>query len=89
MEGVMSLPPFLSQQCAIAGVVALGFMAPAGSAEARKPNLVLILSDNLGNGDVGCFGSKLHRTPNLDRMAAEGVKLTGFYSASGVCSPSR
>lgn len=54
-----------------------------------KPNFVLILCDNLGNGDVGCFGSKLHRTPNLDRMAAGGLRLTSFYSASGVCSPSR
>src|SRR6187397_117005 len=54
-----------------------------------KPNFILVLCDNLGNGDVGCFGSKLHRTPNLDRMAAGGMRLTSFYSASGVCSPSR
>ncbi len=55
----------------------------------RQPNFILILCDNLGNGDVACFGSKLHRTPNLDRMAADGMRLTSFYSASGVCSPSR
>lgn len=59
------------------------------AAESAPPNLVLILCDNLGYGDVGCFGSTLHRTPHLDRMAAEGMRLTDFYVASGVCTPSR
>ena len=54
-----------------------------------KPNFVLIMCDNLGYGDIEPFGSKLHRTPNLNRMAREGRKLTSFYSASGVCTPSR
>jgi len=54
-----------------------------------KPNVVLIFVDNLGNGDLGCFGSKLHRTPAVDRMAAGGTKFTSFYVASGVCTPSR
>ena len=53
-----------------------------------KPNLVVILFDDLGYGDIGPFGSKLNRTPNLDRMAAEGMKLTSFYTAP-VCSASR
>lgn len=56
---------------------------------AAKPNIVFILCDNLGHGDIGCNGSKLHRTPNIDHLAAEGLRLTSFYSASGVCSPSR
>lgn len=56
----------------------------------RPPNVVLILCDNLGNGDVACLNPKTpHRTPNLDQMAAEGRRLTSFYSASGVCTPSR
>lgn len=55
----------------------------------RGPNVVLIFVDNLGNGDLGCFGSKLHRTPHIDRLAAEGTKFTSFYVASGVCTPSR
>ncbi|MGH7200479.1 MAG: sulfatase-like hydrolase/transferase [Planctomycetaceae bacterium] len=55
----------------------------------RPPNFIVLLCDNLGYGDVGCFGSKLHRTPHLDRMAAEGLKLTHCYAASGVCTPSR
>ena len=54
-----------------------------------QPNFILIMADNLGYGDIEPFGSKLHRTPNLNRMAREGRKLTSFYSASGVCTPSR
>ena len=54
-----------------------------------KPNFVVIFCDNLGYGDIGCFGSLVHRTPNLDRMAEEGMRLTSFYVTSGVCTPSR
>ncbi len=60
------------------------------STAAPRPNIVVILCDNLGNGDIACFNPQTkHRTPNLDRMAAEGRKFTSFYSASGVCTPSR
>jgi arylsulfatase A len=54
-----------------------------------KPNFIIILCDNLGYGDIGCFGSKRHRTPNIDRMAEEGMRFTDFYATSGVCTPSR
>ena len=54
-----------------------------------KPNIVLIFTDDQGYHDLGSFGSTLIRTPNLDRMAREGVKFTDFYSANSVCSPSR
>jgi arylsulfatase A len=65
----------------------LGLMA--GGIQA-KPNVIFVLVDNLGNGDVKCFNAEsLHRTPNLDQMAAEGMKLTSFYACSGVCTPSR
>ncbi len=53
-----------------------------------RPNFILILADDLGYGDIGPFGSKSNRTPNLDRMAREGMKLTSFYAAP-VCTPSR
>ena len=54
-----------------------------------KPNIIYISCDNLGYGDIQPFGSKQHRTPNLTRLAAEGRKFTHYYSASGVCTPSR
>jgi len=62
----------------------------AGETEAlpAKPNIILILADDMGYGDIGPFGSKLNRTPNLDRMAREGLKLTNFYCCP-VCTPSR
>ncbi|MBI1311476.1 sulfatase-like hydrolase/transferase [bacterium] len=56
---------------------------------AETPNIVVIFADDLGYGDLGCFGHPTIKTPNLDRMAAEGVRLTQFYSASPVCTPSR
>ncbi len=55
----------------------------------RPPNMILIPVDNLGYGDIGCYGSKKHRTPNLDQMASEGMRLTSFYVSAGVCTPSR
>ena len=58
------------------------------AADTPKPNLVIILIDDMGYGDIGPFGSKLNRTPNLDRMASEGMRLTSFYAAP-VCRPSR
>jgi arylsulfatase A len=54
-----------------------------------KPNIIIIFADDLGYGDLGCYGSEVNRTPRLDRMAAEGMRLTDFYVASPVCSPSR
>ena len=56
---------------------------------AKSPNFVVIFCDDMGYGDLGCYGHPTIHTPNLDRMAAEGVKFTQFYSASSVCTPSR
>ena len=61
----------------------------SSASEASRPNVVLINCDNLGYGDIGPFGSTRHRTPHLDRMAAEGMRFTDFYVTSGVCTPSR
>lgn len=60
-----------------------------GDADDRPPNIILMFCDNLGYGDIEPFGSELHRTPNLNRMAAEGTRFTHFYVSSGVCTPSR
>jgi arylsulfatase A-like enzyme len=54
-----------------------------------RPNIVLILADDLGYGDLGCYGSKTIATPRLDRMAREGVRFTDFSVAAPFCSPSR
>ncbi|MEX2401489.1 MAG: arylsulfatase [Rhodothermales bacterium] len=57
--------------------------------ENRPPNIVLVVADDLGYGDLGVYGQEHIRTPNLDRMAAEGFRFTQFYSGSTVCAPSR
>ena len=54
-----------------------------------KPNVILIVADDLGYGDLGCYGQQRIQTPNLDRMAAEGMRFTQCYAASTVCAPSR
>ena len=64
------------------------FSAAAAAAAPSKPNFVVILIDDMGYGDIGPYGSQVNRTPHLDRMAAEGLKLTSFYAAP-VCTPSR
>src|SRR5437667_2171500 len=56
---------------------------------AKAPNIVIILADDLGYGDLSCYGHPSIRTPNLDRMAAEGMRFTDFYVAANVCTPSR
>jgi arylsulfatase len=59
------------------------------AAEPAKPNVVFILADDLGYGDLGCYGQTKIKTPNLDRMAAEGMRFTQFYAGCPVCAPSR
>src|SRR6185436_12538239 len=55
----------------------------------KPPNIIIIFADDLGYGDLGCYGHPTIRTPNIDKMAAEGMKFTTFYSAAEVCTPSR
>ena len=61
----------------------------AGTFTSAKTNIIFIMADDLGYGDLGCFGQELIKTPELDRMAREGMKFTRFYSGSTVCAPSR
>jgi arylsulfatase len=67
---------------------AAAFFVPLLQAAERPPNIIFIYADDLGYGDLACYGSSIP-TPNLDRMAAEGMRFTQFYSANPVCSPSR
>ena len=67
--------------------VGVGWVGVA--AAGQRPNVVILLADDLGVGDLGCFGRREHRTPHLDRLAAEGARFTKAYAAASVCSPSR
>ena len=70
-------------------VTSVFFLTADLNAQDRPPNFIVIFIDDMGYGDLGCFGSKVHRTPQLDQMAKEGMMLTDFYSSCSVCTPSR
>ena len=72
------------------GVAAFTLSFSARAADpATRPNVIFILADDLGYGDLGCFGQKKIKTPNLDRLAAEGMRFTQAYAGTTVCAPSR
>jgi len=80
----------------LVALACLGLVAPCGAAGAhkngeprQKPNVVLILADDLGYGDLGCYGQRLISTPHLDALAKRGVRFTNCYAGSTVCAPSR
>ena len=71
-------------------ILFLSLLSGVGVAQERgQPNLIVIFCDDLGYGDLGCYGSEKNRTPNVDQLAKSGVKFTDFYSSSPVCTPSR
>ncbi len=79
---------------AVTGILSLGISGQqsataAGKVKASTPNFVIIFADDMGYGDIGCFGHPTIRTPNLDKMASEGQRWTSFYVAAPVCTPSR
>jgi arylsulfatase A len=76
---------FLLPVCLVALLAGSSTLA----ADAARPNVVLIMADDLGYGELGCYGQKKIRTPRLDQMAKEGLRFTQFYSGSPVCAPSR
>ena len=79
---------------AIGGFLAIVAPVPAAGPGEQlrakpKPNIVFILADDLGFGDLSCYGQKQFQTPNIDRLAAQGMRFTNFYAGSTVCAPSR
>ncbi|MDB4391721.1 sulfatase [bacterium] len=71
-------------------ILFFALLSGVGTAQERdQPNLIVIFCDDLGYGDLGCYGSEKNRTPNVDQLAKAGVKFTDFYSSSPVCTPSR
>ena len=61
----------------------------SANSDRRLPNFVVVFIDDMGYADVGCFGAQGYETPNIDRLAAEGVRFTDFYAAASSCTPSR
>ena len=72
-------------------VLTAGILSAIGTVAVaqQKPNIIFIYADDLGYGDLGCYGSKVNRTPHLDQLAKDGIRFTDFYSAAPVSSPSR
>ena len=73
----------------LVALIVLAISPYAAFAQRRQPNIVFILVDDLGYGDLGCYGQKLIQTPHLDRMASQGMRFTDFYAGNTVCAPSR
>ncbi|MBN2476250.1 MAG: sulfatase [Pirellulales bacterium] len=85
----MRWPPTRFWFLSAVAIVTIVFPVAGPAVAAPKPNFVVIFADDLGYGDLGCYGHPTIATPHLDRMAAEGQRWTSFYSAAPVCTPSR
>lgn len=72
-----------------AGVLSLASLSACSTTTEARPNIIFLMADDLGYGDMGCYGQQLISTPNLDRLAAEGLRFTQAYSGGPVCTPSR
>jgi arylsulfatase A len=79
----------LTRRSLLASVGAVTAAKASFQPPSRRPNIVLILADDMGMGDLGCYGQKLLKTPHLDRLAAEGTRFTDAYAGAMVCAPSR
>ncbi len=89
MEQIINRRDFLKFACGAATTTILPLSGFCNDKQSRKPNIVFILVDDLGFSDVGCYGSDLHETPNIDRLARQGMRFTDAYAAAPVCSPTR
>ena len=80
---------FCSALLVVWASVALTASSSAARSAPAKPNIIFILADDLGYGDLGCYGQKVIKTPNIDRVASEGLRFTDAYAGGAVCAPSR
>ena len=76
-------------RCAIGSAAATAFWPLIAEAESKTPNIILVMTDDQGWGDVGFNGHSILKTPHLDAMAANGMRLNRFYAAAPLCSPTR
>ena len=81
--------PVLASGIAVLRTSSAGDPGGRGPSESVRPDIVLIVLDDLGYGDLGCFGGTDIRTPHIDRLARQGVRLTNFYANGPVCTPTR
>jgi arylsulfatase A-like enzyme len=88
MEALVRLPSQICSAAALA-VAALGVSSSAQAPATPRPNVVLIITDDVGYADIGSYGAKDIKTPNIDSLARDGVKLTDFYANGPLCSPTR
>ena len=77
---------FVASACAL---FSLALPGATHAAEPKPPHIIFILADDLGPGDLGCYGGAIAPTPHIDALAADGLRFTQFYAAAPVCSPSR
>ncbi|MBI4602964.1 MAG: sulfatase [Planctomycetes bacterium] len=89
MRHIADIPADIPAVIAAVTILAAALPGAADGQQARPPSFVILLADDLGYGDLGCYGHPTIRTPSLDRMAAEGARFTQFYCAAPVCTPSR
>ena len=80
---------FIQKLAALSAATALSKGLTSCTSQHRRPNIIFIMADDLGYGHLGCYGQKHILTPNIDQLAAEGVKFTQAYSGASVCAPSR
>ncbi|MBN1816805.1 MAG: sulfatase-like hydrolase/transferase [Sedimentisphaerales bacterium] len=85
----MNRRTFLKTAAGIGGLACLGCHGMFSDRQSNRPNIIFIFIDDMGYADPSCFGNPKVKTPNIDRLAAEGIRLTSFYANSPLCSPSR
>jgi arylsulfatase A-like enzyme len=79
----------IRRMLALVMLVGIASLCGAETASAKRPNIVILLADDLGYGELGCYGQELIKTPTIDALAAKGLRFTDFYAGTSVCSPSR